>query len=241
MTRLREALDDYLAIRRQLGFKLENDGRLLAQFVAFVEQAGQRTVTTQLAVAWAREPAGVKPHRWRQRLGMVRRFAFYLATVIPETEIPPADLLPARQQRLAPYIYSLGEIDALMSASDGLSPPVRAITVRTVIGLLAATGMRIGEVLALDDTTVDLDAGVITATGKWGKQREIPLHPTTVTALHEYQHDSRSLATHTADWRAVHHSPRKPADQGRVPEGIPGAADPRRARGCRRARPASSA
>ena len=187
MTPLREALDDYLIVRRQLGFKLENDGRLLAQFVAFVERAGQRTVTTQLAVAWAREPAGVKPHRWRQRLGMVRRFAYYLATVIPETEIPPADLLPARQQRIAPYIYNLGEIDALMSAAGRLSPPLRAATMRAVIGLLAVTGMRIGEVLALDDSTVNLDAGVITATGKWGKQREIPLHPTTITALRDYQ------------------------------------------------------
>ena len=85
MTPLRQALDDYLAIRRQLGFKLENDGRLLAQFVAFVEQSGHSTISTELAVAWARQPAGVKPHRWRQRLGMVRRFAFYLSTVIPES------------------------------------------------------------------------------------------------------------------------------------------------------------
>ena len=89
MSQLRDALDDYLTIRRQLGFKLENDGRLLAEFVAFVEHAGHTTVTTQLAVAWARQPVGVKPHRWRQRLGMVRRFARYLATLDPDTEIPP--------------------------------------------------------------------------------------------------------------------------------------------------------
>jgi len=73
MSQLQDALDDYLTIRRQLGFKLENDGRLLAEFVAFVDHAGHTTVTTQLAVAWARQPVGVKPHRWRQRLGMVRR------------------------------------------------------------------------------------------------------------------------------------------------------------------------
>lgn len=187
MSQLRDALDDYLTVRRQLGFKLENDGRLLAQFVAFVEHAGHTTVTTQLAVAWARQPVGVKPHRWRQRLGMVRRFARYLATLDPGTEIPPSDLLPARQQRIAPYIYSPAEIDALMSAAGSLSPAVRAATVRTVIGLLAVTGMRIGEVLALDDSMVDLDAGVITATGKWSKQREVPLHPTTVVALRDYQ------------------------------------------------------
>ena len=187
MTPLREALDGYLTVRRQLGFKLEGDGRLLAQFVAFVEQSGRSSITTPLAVAWARQPEGVKPHRWRQRLGMVRRFAFHLATVMSETEIPSTDLLPGRQQRTTPYIYSAGEIEALMSAASKLSPPVRAATVRTVIGLLAVTGMRIGEVLALDDGTADLDAGVITATGKWGKQREVPLHPTTVTALRDYQ------------------------------------------------------
>ncbi len=188
MTAMHQALDDYLTIRRQLGFKLEDDGRLLAQFVAFVEQAGGRRVTTELALTWAREPQGVNPHRWRQRLGMVRRFARYLATLDPDTEIPPTDLLPGRQQRVAPYIYSPAEIDALMSAASRLSPPVRAETIGTVIGLLAATGMRIGEVLALDDTDLDLDTAVITATGKWSKQREVPLHHSTVAALREYQH-----------------------------------------------------
>jgi integrase/recombinase XerD len=187
MSVLREALYDYLTIRRQLGFKLESDGRLLARFVGFVEQAGGSGVTTELAVAWARQPAGVKPHRWRQRLGIVRGFARYLSTLDPATEIPPTDLLPARQQRIAPYIYSPAEIDMLMSAAGTLSPPVRAATIETVIGLLAANGMRVGEVLALDDADVDLDAGVITAVGKWGKQREIPLHPTTVAGLRAYQ------------------------------------------------------
>jgi integrase/recombinase XerD len=188
MTPLRQALDDYLAIRRQLGFKLEVDGRLLERFVAFVDQSGESRVTTELALAWAKQPTGVNPHRFSQRLGIVRRFARYLATLDPDTEIPPTDLLPACQQRIAPYIYSPGEIEALISAAGVLSPPVRAATIGTVIGLLAATGMRVGEVLALDDSDVDLEGGVITAVGKWGKQREVPLHPSTVAALREYQH-----------------------------------------------------
>ena len=187
MTPLRQALDDYLAIRRQLGFKLEVDGRLLERFVAFVDQSGESRVTTELALAWAKQPTGVNPHRFTQRLGIVRRFARYLATLDPDTEIPPSDLLPACPQRIAPYIYSPGEIAALISAAGRLSPPVRAATIGTVIGLLAATGMRVGEVLALDDTDVDLEGGVITAVGKWGKQREIPVHPSTVAALREYQ------------------------------------------------------
>jgi integrase/recombinase XerD len=187
MTPLRQALDDYLAIRRQLGFKLEVDGRLLERFVAFVDQSGESRVTTDLALAWAKQPTGVNPHRFTQRLGIVRRFARYLATLDPDTEIPPTDLLPASLQRIAPYIYSPAEIEALISAAGRLSPPVRAATIGTVIGLLAATGMRVGEVLALDDTDVDLEGGVITAVGKWGKQREIPVHPSTVAALREYQ------------------------------------------------------
>lgn len=184
---LQQALEDYLTIRRQLGYQLHSSGRLLAGFVRFAEQAGARTVTTELAVAWARQPQGVAPIRWSQRLGMVRGFAGYLATIDPETEIPPADVLSARQQRVAPYIYSPAEIEALMDATRDLWPPVRAVTMRTAIGLLAVSGMRLGEMLALDDGDLDIDAGVITVTGKWGKQRRLPLHPTTLRALRAYQ------------------------------------------------------
>jgi integrase/recombinase XerD len=184
---LQQALEDYLTVRRQLGYQLHSSGRLLAGFVRFAEQAGARTITTELAVAWARRPQGVAPIRWSQRLGMVRGFAGYLATIDPQTEIPPTDVLSARQQRTAPYIYSPDEIEALMDAASDLWPPVRAVTMRTAIGLLAASGMRIGEVLALDDRDLDIDAGVIMATGKWEKQRQVPLHPTTVQALLAYQ------------------------------------------------------
>jgi integrase len=187
MSPLREALDDYLTIRRHVGFKLETPGRLLAQFVEFLERSGQSTITTELALAWATQPVGVKKHRYRQRLGMIRGFARYLSTLDPTTEIPPRDLLPSTQQRIAPYIYSPAEIERMMSAAKALSPPVRGATVQTVIGLLAASGMRLGEALALNDGDVDFDAGVITAVGKWGKQREIPIHPTTVAALRAYQ------------------------------------------------------
>jgi len=186
-TPLQQALEDYLTIRRQLGYQLHSSGRLLAGFVRFAEQAGARTVTTELAVAWARQPQGVAPIRWSQRLGMVRGFASYLATIDPDAEIPPADVLAARQQRVAPYIYSLEEIAALIDAARDLWPPVRAATMRTAIGLLACSGMRIGEMLALNDSDVDIEDGVITATGKWGKQRHVPLHSTTVQALRAYQ------------------------------------------------------
>ena len=184
---LQQPLEDYLTIRGQLGYQLQSSGRLLAGFVEFVEQSGARTITTELAVAWARQPQGVAPIRWSQRLGMVRGFASYLATIDPDTEVPPADVLSARQQRVAPYIYSPQEIAALMDAAGDLWPPVRAATMRTAIGLLAASGMRIGEMLALDAADVDIEDGVITVTGKWAKQRQVPVHPTTVQALRAYQ------------------------------------------------------
>lgn len=186
MSPLRAALEDYLRIRRSLGFKLEVDGKMLVDFIAFLERAGATRVTTDLALDWARLPCNAHPYNWRKRLGMVRLFARYLATIDPQTEIPSKDLLPASRRRLAPYIYSPTEIAALMSAAQILSPPSRAATIETLIGLMAATGLRLGEALALDRGDVDLDDGVLRVRGKLGKEREVPLHPSTSGALRGY-------------------------------------------------------
>ena len=109
MSSLREALGDYLRVRRRLGFKLASDQRLLESFVGFLEQAGAERITTELALMWARMPADAHPHRWRQRLGIVRGFARYVATLDPASEVPSEDLLPAHRPRVAPYIYSPAE------------------------------------------------------------------------------------------------------------------------------------
>ena len=157
MSPLRAALEDYLRLRRSLGFKLEWDGRMLDQFIAFMERAGATTVTTELALRWAKLPRDVHPYHWRKRLGVVRLFARYLATIDPQTEIPSKDLPPAARRRLPPYIYSPPEIAALMRAARGLSPRSRAATIETLIGLMAATGMRLGEALRLDRGDIDAD------------------------------------------------------------------------------------
>jgi hypothetical protein len=102
------ALDDYLAIRSPARVQARGRRAQLERFVAFVDQSGESRVTTELVLAWAKQPTGVNPHRFTQRLGIVRRFARYLATLDPDTDIPPIDLLPACQQRTAPYIYSPG-------------------------------------------------------------------------------------------------------------------------------------
>ena len=186
MSPLRVALDDYLRIRRSLGFKLEIDGKLLEDFIVFLERADATWVTTELALRWAKLPRDAHPYHWRQRLGMVRLFARYLATIDPRTEIPSKDLLPATRRRLAPYIYSSAEITALMNAARALSPPSRAATIETLIGLMAATGLRLGEALSLDRADADLGDGVLRVRGKLGKEREVPLHPSTVGAIRGY-------------------------------------------------------
>ena len=187
MSMLRDALADYLRVRRRLGFEMPQDGRLLEGFVEFLERAGAERITTELALMWARMPTGAHPHRWRQRLGVARGFAQYLATIDPASEIPSKDLLPATRPRIAPYIYTEAEIAALIAAAGKLRPPLRGARHQTLIGLLAVTGMRPGEALALDRDDVDLKHGAVhIRAGQQKKQREVPLHTTTVKALREY-------------------------------------------------------
>ena len=122
---LRDALADYLRLRRRLGFEMPQDGRLLEGFVEFLERAGAERITTELALTWARLPAGAHPHYWRQRLSVVRGFARHLATIDPESEVPSKDLLPGHRQRIAPYIYTDGEI-AGADGSRGKAQPAVA-------------------------------------------------------------------------------------------------------------------
>jgi integrase/recombinase XerD len=188
MTGLPEALGDYLALRRSLGFKLERPGQLLADFVSFAERAGAPAITTELALAWATAPAGADPSWWRLRLAAIRPFARYLAAFIPGTEVPPAGLLPGPVSRRAvPYLYSPAEITALMTAATVIRSPLRAATCQALIGLLAVTGMRAGEAIRLDRPHADLQAGLLTIRqSKFGKSRQLPLHTTTTAALTRY-------------------------------------------------------
>jgi integrase/recombinase XerD len=187
MTMLRAALEDYLQIRRRLGFAMPQDGRQLQGFVDFLERSGAERVTTELALAWARLPVDAHPSRWGQRLGLVRGYARHLATIDPSNQVPSADLLPGHRPRIAPHIYTETEITALMAAAHELTPRLRAARHETLIGLLAVTGMRPGEALALDRQDVDLRYGALhVRAGKQNKQREVPLHPSAVTALRDY-------------------------------------------------------
>jgi integrase/recombinase XerD len=207
MSSVGDVLGDYLAIRRQLGFELVRAGDELENFVGFLERAGAERITTGLALRWAMQPIDASPYYWRLRLGMVRGFARYLATIDPGSEVPPDDLLPATYTRVAPYVYAEPEIAALMSAAGALRPALRGASYRTVIGLLASTGIRIGEALGLDRNDVDLRDGALhVRAGKQRKQRGVPLHPTTTHALRAYtrQRECHAPAPETAAFFVSH-------------------------------------
>jgi integrase/recombinase XerD len=187
MTALEQALSDYLNLRRRLGYFLERDEAELKQFVCFVEQEGAERITTELALRWARMPANQHPIVWRWRLGKVRQFAGYLTTIDPASEIPSKDLLPVRQPRVAPYIYAPQEIVSVMAAARRLRRPLTAAMFETVIGLMASSGLRLREALALDRADVDLQGGTLDIrANKSHRQREVVLHPSATAALKHY-------------------------------------------------------
>jgi integrase/recombinase XerD len=186
---LEQALNDYLRIRRSLGFLLREPETSLRDFVAFSKANGASYITTELALNWATQPKNAQPSTWAWRLGMVRRFALWLSASEPRTEIPPVGLLPHRYRRKPPHIYSDEEIEKLLRQTQQLPSPkgLRARTYTTLFGLLVVTGMRINEALHLDGPDVDLNPGILhIRRTKFGKSRFVPIHPSTVHALEKY-------------------------------------------------------
>lgn len=193
MSSLSKKLNDYLLLRRGLGFKLNEEGRLLPRFLSFLKEHNSSHITTELAVKWATKPSKSQPSTWAQRLGMVRLFAEYVKGWDPRTEIPPKKILPTQYHRKQPYIYSDKEIGQLLEAARQLPSTfrvgnLRALTYSTLFGLLTVTGMRVrSEALSLNREDVDLKNNVITIHGtKFGKSRLVPIHETTSAALLRY-------------------------------------------------------
>jgi integrase len=183
---MRSHVEQYLVMRRSLGFKLRREGRMLLQFADWLDHAGQATITVAAALAWASEPGGSTAAHRQRRLAVVRGFARYLAAFDPGCQIPPAGLLPGRAHRPTPYHYTAQEIAALVHAAGTIAAPLKAATMQALIGLIAASGLRLGEALALDRDDVDQHAAVLTVTGKNDLTRLVPLHPTTVAMLANY-------------------------------------------------------
>lgn len=187
MSALSQAASDYLRLRQALGYKLVEANRLLPGFVAYLDAAETPTVTVEAALAWSTQ-ANPGTTMASLRMMIVRGFARHMAGIDPATEVPPLGLLPSRQRWRPPFVYAPADIDALMrQARLCLHPPRLAATIETVIGLLAVTGMRIGEVINLDRSDVDLTAGVVLVReSKFTKSRNVPLHESTTAVLRDY-------------------------------------------------------
>lgn len=180
-------VQNYLKMRRVLGFKLEFEGQVLPQLAAYLDAAGASTLTVELAIAWAGLPQGVQPISLAHRLGAARGLARYLQTIDPATEVPPCGIWPSVAPRPVPYLWSDAEIRSLLGAARELHPPLQAATHEALFGLLAVSGMRIGEALGLGRDDVDLDGGVVMIReAKFGRCRLVPLHPSTTDALRSF-------------------------------------------------------
>lgn len=192
MNTLRQAVHEYLSMRRDLGFKLREAGKALIDFATFMEQYNASYITQSLALAWAQQPTNVQPACWAQRLSFVRGFARYRSSSDPRTQVPAPGLLPFQPKRARPYLYSDEEIISLLRAalkmphryqSGALLPWVYYC----LFGLLSVSGLRLGEARNLELQDVDLQAAVLTIrNAKFGKTRLVPLHISTCEVLADY-------------------------------------------------------
>lgn len=187
MSTLAMALDEYLALRRSLGYRLQRAGELLADFVGFLEAEGDDHVSIDAAVRWAMlAPNGES--RWRaQRLGVVRCFARYLHALDPAHEVPPRGPIYRGRGRPTPFLFTEADVVALLAAARTLRSPLQAATMEALVGLMAVSGLRVGEVVRLDRTDLD-EHGVLVVRNSKGRSRHVPLHATSVEALRSYLH-----------------------------------------------------
>lgn len=195
-------VEEYLALRRRLGFALHSSGQQLLGFARFADGIDHRgPLTVELAVRWARLPEKARPSWWARRLQIVRGFAQHRSLFDPGTEIAPAGLLGPLSRRPTPHIYSETEITALLQAAAELGPEggLRPHTYVTLLGLLLSAGLRISEALHLDRDDVDLQGGVLTVRHtKFKKSRLVPLHPSAVVALAAYARRRDRHSRHAA-------------------------------------------
>lgn len=207
MSTLRENVADYLLMRQTMGFKLEGLSKLLASFAGFCEARGVDRVRTDIALDWATSvmKVPVSDGLFARRMDAVRIFARHQHALDPATQIPPEGICGRRYQAQEPNVFSQAQVVALLDATKTLSPQFRALTWRTLIGLLAATGMRPGEACRLSVNDVDLTDGVIQVLDtKFGKSRLVFIHPTTVEELRQYLQIRRTwVGADAADCRTV--------------------------------------
>jgi integrase/recombinase XerD len=189
MSALGHHADDYLRLRHALGHDLDDAVRLLPRFVAYLDSIGASTISVEQALPWVQRPdADPASSVWSRRMTVVRGFARHMSGIDPATQIPPLGLVTYQQRRRLPFIYSTTDVKALMAAVPTIIPTeLRAATFQTMIGLLAATGMRVGEAIRLARSDIDWVDGVLVIRGsKFNKSREVPVDSTTICALAGY-------------------------------------------------------
>ncbi len=187
MITLRQAFQNYIAMRRGLGYKFVHQEHRLSGFIDFMEQRDATIITTRLSIEWATQSPG-KHASWAMRIADVRGFAQHLLSLEPRTEIPPVGII-TYQCRTRPYLYTKAEIQTLLAAALALPPEhgLRRWTYHCLFGLLAVTGLRISEALALRREDVDLENGILTIHNtKFNKSRLVPLHSSTQNVLSDY-------------------------------------------------------
>jgi len=189
MKTLQHHLTEYVAARRSLGTRLEEPAKSLLQFVRFLASRNANFITIELALEWSQQSRDVQRATWARKLSMVRQFARWMSAVDPRHQVPPPRLLNVRHRRGKPHIYSDEEISRLMMEATRLQSPtgMKALTLATLVGLLAATGLRPGEAAALEQGDADLEAQLLTIRkSKFGKSRLVPIHASTAAALGHY-------------------------------------------------------
>lgn len=185
---LTDAVAQYLALRRALGFKLRYENALLQSFLTFLEAHGASVITTDLAVRWAQQPPDGTSCGWAKRLSTIRCFARYHRAFDPRTEVPPPRLIPPCARHRRPHIFTDEQIALLMREARGVRTAMLAESYATLIGLLAVTGMRVGEAIALNDEDIDWRRALLTVRhAKFYKSRLIPLHESALAALRTYK------------------------------------------------------
>lgn len=191
---LRASAEEYLGWRRAMGYRLSRHDTLIGQFLDDLAHQQENRISVEHALGWACLPRGARPRWHTARLATIRGFAAHVhAHCAQAAELIPAGLLPSRVEHAVPYLYTPAQLTGLINHAHTLAPAVRGITLATVIGLMATTGMRLGEALALDTTSLDAAGGTIIVTGKYGTKRRLPVHSSTTTALAGYLRTSRAL------------------------------------------------
>lgn len=186
----RKSVENYLSYKRKLGFDLRIDATRLFQFARFAEEChSAQYLTIDLCVCWAQASKKQDAVTWTRRIDVLRGFARYLKRFDSRNEVPPSGLFGSGKRRLVPHIFTEDELVVLLKSAGQLSPPggLRPATCRTVFGLLSATGLRIGEALALTNEDVDITNDVLRISASKGhRPRIVPLHSSVSVALKEY-------------------------------------------------------